>query len=57
MALKLELDKPTLVAALEGRIGVLKRNNNAEVNPLMKDLRAKDILKLQTAIDTIVDAK
>lgn len=57
MPLKVDIDKPTLVQALEGRITVLKRNNSAEINPLMKDLRDKDILKLQNAIGTIADAK
>lgn len=54
--LTLDLDKPTLVKALEGAVTVLKRNNTKEVNPLMKDLRDKDILKLQTAIGSIAEA-
>lgn len=57
MAVRVDLDKATLVRALEGMLTVLKRNNTKELNPLMKDLRDKDMLKLQTAIGTITDAK
>lgn len=57
MAIRIELDKPTLVKALEGAVTVLKRNNTKEVNPLMKDLRDKDILKISNAIASITDAK
>lgn len=55
--LRVDIDKPTLVKALEGQMSVLKRNNTKEVNPLMRDLRDKDIAKLQAAIGTITDTK
>lgn len=57
MPLRVDLDRPVLVKALESAITVLRRTNSKEINPLMKDLREKDILKLQTAIGTIADAK
>lgn len=55
--LRVDIDKPTLIKAFEGAISVLKRNNTKEVNPLMKDLREKDILKLQNAIGSIAETK
>lgn len=57
MALRVDIDKPTLIKALENSISLLRRNNAKEVNPLMRELREKDILKLQTTIASVTDAK
>lgn len=57
MALKLDLDKITAKKALENLINVHRRNNTAEINPAMRDLREKDITALRHAIDTMAEIK
>lgn len=57
MPLKIEIDKAILTAALEKEIASLKRANTNERNPLMKEIRDKDIAAVQNAINTISEDK
>lgn len=57
MATKIELPKAVLAEALNQRIQLLKRGQDREINPAIRELKAKDIAELQTAINTMTEIK
>jgi len=57
MPLKIDIEKPILIAALQKEIASLKRANTNERNEFMRDIRDKEIAAIQSAINTISEDK
>lgn len=57
MALRIELNRAVLEAALEQRIASLKRAKNTNKNPDFQVLYDKDLRELQHATNTITEIK
>lgn len=58
MAFRVELDQKTLNRALSKEIASLKRQlQDANLNPLMREIIEKDLNKVATASNTITEIK
>lgn len=57
MAIRIDIERSYIKRALEQAIASLKRAENKDINPMMKEIIQKDITMYQNAINTMTDIK